>query len=266
MTDGCLARKYLPQPPRVWLRSTGICEIIYQNDENGTVYLPYFNKNVSVNEAIYLKKMLYKGNILQYSSQATQLGGYTKKMNYARIAKGFGKFRKRGWASQTDSYTSPNVNSFHRENFTITSNNSNGEIRLPECRESFVENIVFPIPSDPIPDLENPIFPPINDPADIISYDYPVTPIDPVINDSVVEGGNLRHCTRGGICTGEIKEFIRNTACFPTSASDVPGPIINLCYPNNAPAFYPRVRRKYTTASTKWHINAKIAIPAYNKN
>jgi len=138
---------------------------------------------------------------------------------------------------------------------------------LPGCDDDpFIENNVLPTPSDPVDDLENPVFPPLNDPADIITYNYPVVPIAPIINNSIIEGGRLSHCTRGNICTGEVKEFIKQIPCFPTSASDVPGPIINLCYPSNFPAFYPRVRKTYTSSSTKWPINSKISIPAYNEN
>lgn len=266
MTDGCLGRKYLPQPPRLWERTNATCEILFQNiDENANVYFPYFDKNVPVSKLSYLKKMLYKGNILQYPSQCTSVG-FTKRMNYARIAKGFGKYRKKGWATQTHSYTSPNPNLLHRKQFSITSNNLNGEIQILDCKLPFTEDVVFPDPSNPISDLENPIFPPINTPVDTDSYEYPITPIQPIINDSVIEGGNLQHCTRGNICSGEIREFAKKIPCFPTSASDVPGPIINLCYPSNFPAFNPRVRKTYTASSTKWPINAKGNIAAYNED
>ena len=264
---GCLKKNYLPIPPRLLERTNATCEILFEKLENGTVFYPYFNKKVTFSQAAYLTKMLYKGNILQYPSPSTKVGGMTKKMNYARIVKGFGKYRKNGWASQTDSYTSPNSNMLHRTQYSITSNNLNGEIKLPGCDDDpFIENIVLPISSDPVQDLENPVFPPLNDPADIITYNYPIVPIKPILIDSIIEGGRLRHCTRGNICTGEVKEFVKQIPCFPTSASDVPGPIINLCYPSNFPAFYPRVRKTYTNPSTKWPINSKTAIPAYNEN
>lgn len=264
--SGCLEKKYLPIPPRLWERTHATCEILFEKIEDGTVFYPYFNRKVSNTEVAYLTKMLYKGNILQYPSPSTNVGGMTKKTNYARIAKGFGKYRKKAWASQTDSYTIPNTNMFHRSRYSITSNNLNGEIKLPECDdEPYIENNVLPIPSDPIQDLENPVFPPLDNPADITSYDYPIIPIIPIINNSVIEGGRLSHCTRGNICTGVIQEFVKQIPCFPTSASDVPGPIINLCYPSNFPAFYPRVRKTYTNTSTKWPINAKVSIPAYNE-
>lgn len=263
--SGCLERNYLPIPPRLWERTNATCEILFEKLEDGTVFYPYFNRKVSNSEVAYLTKMLYKGNILQYPSPSTNVGGMTKKTNYSRIAKGFGKYKKKSWASQTDSYTSPNTNMFYRSRYSITSNNLNGEIKIPECDdEPYVEDNVLPIPSDPVQDLENPVFPPLDNPIDATAYDYPIVPIEPIINNSVIEGGRLSHCTQGNICTGIIKEIVREIPCFPTSASDVPGPIINLCYPSNFPAFYPRVRKTYTNTSTKWPINSKISIPAYN--
>ena len=141
---GCLKKNYLPIPPRLWERTNATCEILFEKLENGTVFYPYFNKKVTISQAAYLTKMLYKGNILQYPSPSTKVGGMTKKMNYARIVKGFGKYRKNGWASQTDSYTSPNSNMLHRNQYSITSNNLNGEIKLPGCDDDpFIENVVL---------------------------------------------------------------------------------------------------------------------------
>ena len=262
MTDGCLAKNYLPDPPRLWERTQTNCNYFYENvDENGMIFFPYFNKNVPISKVGELKQMLYKGIVLQYPSLSTKVG-LTKKMNYAKIAQKFGNQRKKTWATQSDSYTSPNTNLLRRRQYSITSNNLNGEIQIPECIKPKIEKAVFPLLSDP--SYSNSIFPPSNDPVVKSSYDYPMTPNIPILNNSVVEGGKLHHRTQENICTGTNTECVKKMPCFPTSASDVPGPIIQLCYPSNFPVFYPRVRRTYAPTITK-PINNSF-IPAYNEN
>lgn len=279
MTDGCLAKNYLPDPPRLWERARSKCEFFFENiDENGMVFIPYFNKTIPFSKVGELKQMLYKGNVLQYISNATI---NTKKMNYSKISQNVGKHRKKSWATQTDSYTSPNINSLSRHQYSITSNNVNGEIQLPECIEPKIERSIFPSFSEPIAYTENAFFPPLNRPIVKPPTDnsnvtpispsgnssvFPITPVNPGINNSVIEGGNLHYRTRGNICTGESITQCETNPCFPTSTSNVPGSIINLCYPTNIPTFYPRVQRTYASPTTSWSINNKMIVPAFNQN
>jgi len=265
LDNGCLAKNYLPNPPRLWERTHATCEIIYQNiDENGMVFMPFFNKMVPASKVGGLLRMLYKGNILQYPSPSTSTG-FTKKMNYARICKGFGKHRKKSWATQTDTYTSPNTSYLQRTQSFIISNNVNGEISLPECIQPIIpDDDDLPEPALPVIDINDPPFPVDNEPSDIDIVNFPIRPERPIINPSLIDGGKLVICSRENVCSGVVQNFAKKTECFPTSDSNVPGPIINLCYPSNFPTFYPRVRKTYTNTSTKWPINGITSIAAFN--
>jgi hypothetical protein len=50
--------------------------------------------------------------------------------------------------------------------------------------------------------------------------------------------------------------------CKPTSNSDVPGPIINLCYNDTQQTYYPKTRVTYLAGSNKWPVNYKNIVPA----
>ena len=278
MADGCLAKNYLPDPPRLWERARSKCEFFFENiDENGMVFIPYFNKTIPFSKVGELRQMLNKGNVLQYLSNANI---NTKKMNYSNISQNVGKQRKKSWATQTDSYTSPNINSLSRHQYSITSNNVTGEIQLPECIEPKIERTVFPSFSEPnnpgnafFPPLNRPIVKPPTENSSVIpispngnSSGFPITPVNPIINNSVIEGGNLHHRTRGNICIGESTTQCEINPCFPSSASNIPGPIITLCYPSNIPTFYPRVQTTYASPTTSWPINNKFIVPTFNKN
>lgn len=262
LNNGCLAKNYIPIPPRLWERSHATCSLLYQKDEYGMVYMPYFKQTVPSYKVGGLVRMLQKGNILQYPSSSA---GFTKKLNYARMVKGFGNYRKRSWGSQTDSHTSPNPNYLQRRQSSIISNNANGEIYLPECLDPIIpDDDNMPDPAAPVIDVDPPF--PIDDtPSDVTDYDYPITPVRPIINPSIIDGGNLVACSHENICSGTVQTLIKKIPCFPTSDSSVPGPIIKLCYPSNFPTFYPRQRKTYTNTSTKWPINGITTIPAFNK-
>uniref|UniRef100_A0A6C0HS18 Uncharacterized protein n=1 Tax=viral metagenome TaxID=1070528 RepID=A0A6C0HS18_9ZZZZ len=262
--DGCLTKNYNPVPARLWERSSGKCSFIYEIGDSKEVFVPYFNKIVPVNKLAGLIKMLYKGNVLRYPSNASS-SAFTKKMLISRIYKGLGSNRKKGWSSQTDSVTSPNTNYLERREYSIISNNANGEIQLPECTQPIIPaNDDLPKPALPVIDIIDPPFPVDNKPAINNSNNFPIVPVKPVINRSIVTGGRLIYCSRENICTGTVKNSVNKPPCFPTSDSDVPGPIINLCYPKNFPIFIPSAPTTYTATSSKWPINGITTIPARN--
>jgi len=58
------------------------------------------------------------------------------------------------------------------------------------------------------------------------------------------------------ICNG------RHNFCNPTSNSDVPGPIVNLCYNDTQQTYFPKTRLTYLAGSNKWPTNYKNIISA----
>ena len=98
---------YNPQPPRVWNRVQNVCSTINDN-------IPLYNQ--------LEKQMLLKGNILQYAKNSL---GLTKNQRYSKIAKGQWTNRTKTWATQSDTYTNPNMTSLLRVNYTILDPSNN---------------------------------------------------------------------------------------------------------------------------------------------
>jgi hypothetical protein len=186
---------YNPNPTRVWSRVQNQCT--YDNSNNyvtNLVYIPLTNQTVSIAQANYEKQMLLKGNILQYKKNSSSL---TKKQRYTQISKGLWTNRTKTWATQSDTYTNPNMTSLQRVNFSILDPSNNA----------------FSSPPNPF-----------NCPSNII-----------------LDGGNLICNTTVNPCTGAIiKRTISQTLCNPTTSSDVPGPIQELCWNDGYPTWYPR--------------------------
>ena len=107
--------QYNPVPPRVWSRVQNPCSVIaYKNDDPGA--------NSDFARAEYDRQMLLKGNILQYKKNSSNL---TKKQRYTQIAKGMWTNRTKTWATQSDTYTNPNMTSLLRVNYTILDPSNN---------------------------------------------------------------------------------------------------------------------------------------------
>lgn len=107
--------QYNPNPPRVWSRVQNSCSVIAYNNND-----PAANSNFA--KADYEKQMLLKGNILQYKKNSSNL---TKKQRYTQIAKGMWTNRTKTWATQSDTYTNPNMTSLLRVNYTILDPSNN---------------------------------------------------------------------------------------------------------------------------------------------
>jgi len=54
----------------------------------------------------------------------------------------------------------------------------------------------------------------------------------------------------------------RGVLCKPTSNSDIPGPIMNLCYNDTQQTYYPKTRVTYLAGSNKWPVNYKNFVAA----
>jgi hypothetical protein len=103
--------QYNPVPPRVWSRVQNPCSVI-----------AYKNGDSDFARAEYERQMLLKGNILQYKKNSSNL---TKKQRYTQIAKGMWTNRTKTWATQSDTYTNPNMTSLLRVNYTILDPSNN---------------------------------------------------------------------------------------------------------------------------------------------
>ena len=75
---------YNPKPTRVWSRVQHPCTFTLDVSYN-SVFSPLTGKTTSLLEADYYNKLLYKGNILQYKKNTSNL---TKSQRYSQICKG----------------------------------------------------------------------------------------------------------------------------------------------------------------------------------
>jgi len=173
-----------------------------ENTNSNEIFVSFLNKTIPIEEYQYQLSMYNKGNILQYKKNSSQL---TKKQKYSQIAKGLWTNQTTNWGTQGEAYSNPNTKSLQRVNST--------NIFLTT---GFTTNL--PITCDPS------------------------TPIDQVV---IENGGTLIYNTYENKCNGIL---ISNSnppgtpCCVPSSASDVPGPIINLCWNDGNQTWFPKTR------------------------
>jgi hypothetical protein len=263
-----------PNPPRVWSRVQGICSTLPVD-------------TISPAEAGAIA-MASKGNVLQYKKNSSNI---TKQQRYSQIAKGQWTNRNTTWASQTITTTMPNTQSLKRVNYrTIYLDNGAPAVGPITCPTSVEPTIPNKLPINPntqnivprpgitttfvqiCPVYVTPPGPPIYiNPGP--SPELPSKPVDPIIvpvlpyiNPApeptprvvIPDGGNLICNVAENICTGEILSITQaNNNCNPTTASDVPGPIIDLCYNSGLPTYYPRQRYIMTNSGNKFPVGYK---------
>jgi hypothetical protein len=261
----CLGKKYNPVPTRQWSRVQNRCP----TDLTSTyLYVPQLGKNILASEVPYELQMLAKGNVLQYKSNSSNL---TKLERYSKIAKGTWVNRTTTWASQSDKVTNPNTTLLKRvnvkRNITLDGNSST----LPASPTYCKVNPIIPVkppynPPNPQPNPGPHVKPPPTPtptptPGPHIRPFPPyVPPIPPpiVIND----GGSLVCTTSVNPCTGEIITKTRISNCNLSTASDVPGKIITLCYNAGLPTYYPKQRYVMNNSWNKWPEGAKYLASA----
>ena len=175
----CLGPNYNPNPHRLWSRVQSQCTYVNNNEIATTAYIPALKQNIPMEDVAYQLSVINKGNILQYKCNSANI---TKSQKYSLIAKGAWN-RKKAWATQTQSYSNPNTNSFQRVNYS-------GSVKV--------------LPSQSLEICQN---------------------------NTIPDGGNLNARLIVNQCTGQVIQRLHNNNCFPTTASDVPGPSIILCYP-----------------------------------
>lgn len=257
---------YLPQPPRVWSRVQNSCSLI-TSDNSGIVRDPYTGEFVQTFVLAERISMLNKGNILQYKANSSNL---TKNQRYSKIAKGQWVNRNTTWATQSlQGYTNPNTTSLKRAGNVvniaidpITGTIIGPTLASPSCPETIIPIYEGLPPNQGDGDIKEPIIPPPIEPKpgsnvfpDII-VEIPVSPL--VIQD----GGNLICSIQENICTGATKSSISQQLCNPTTDSDVPGQIQNLCWNDGTQTWYPRQRYVMSNSTDKWPINYKFLVSA----
>ena len=207
---------YLPIPPRAWSRVQNTCTYINSNDSYDSAYIPLTNQTVSLAQANYEDKLQYKGNILQYKGNSSQL---TKRQKYSQLAKCLGPNRTKVYATQSQTYTNPNTSGLLRVNSVSVSNAIVGAQTY--IAGPYHYNIGYPFGC---------------------SSDY------------VEDGGNLVCGTYANPCTGEILKtgVSSSTVCNPSYCSDVPGRPIELCWNYKGQTWFPRQRYFMNNSGNKW--------------
>ena len=221
---------YNPIPPRVWSRVQDRCT--YVDSSNNAYYqsvfiplpaIPFTQQPIPLAEANYQNKLLYKGNILQYKGNSSQL---TKKQKYTQLAKGFGPSRTKVFATQTQTYTNPNTTGLQRVNYTT-----------------------YPFPNTLVGKPNN-----ISGP-----FQYAVPNPNGCLNPdgtpstALQDGGSLVCGTLANPCTNDLIKANNGSAaiCNPASASDVPGTSF-LCWNRRVQTWFPRQRYVMPNSGTKW--------------
>ena len=169
--------------------------------------------------------MLNKGNVLQYNANSSNL---TKAQKYSKIAKGQWVNRNTTWATQsTRGYTNPNTKNLKRTGnvVNIAINSTTGAIIGPT--------------SEPLtcPTTEK------------------ILPAETIV---IQDGGVLICSVQENVCTGETKSTISQQLCNPTTDSNVPGPIQELCWNDGTQTWFPRQRYIMTNSGNKFPYNYKF--------
>ena len=254
---------YLPIPPRAWSRVQNSCSLFDENTYSGTalVPLPYSGRLVPASTLYLEYAMLSKGNVLQYKKNSSNL---TKQQRYAQIAKGQWTNRNTTWATQsTRGYTNPNNQSLQRVNSVNITLDGQPTFAPVTCPKT-VTPVYQPLPATSSSGANPQVIPPPPPPptansGTALPATIVETPVEPVV---IQDLGNLICGTQENVCTGELITQRTDTICHPTSDSDVPGPIMELCWNDGNPTWYPRQRYVMTNSGNKWPDNYKLLVSA----
>lgn len=255
---------YLPQPPRAWSRVQNSCSLNTDDNNTGIVTVPYTNQLVPASALVEQMAMLNKGNVLQYKANSSNL---TKIQRYSKIAKGQWVNRNTTWATQsTRGYTNPNTTSLKRSGnvVNIAIDPITGAIigptnTSPTCPQTNIQvNDGLPSNVEGGSSENDPNIPPPVEPTPGSDTFPPIIPDDPVEPIVIQDEGVLICSIQENICTGETKRSLSQQLCNPTSDSDVPGQIQQLCWNDGTPTWYPRQRYVMSNSTNKWPVNAKL--------
>ena len=217
---------YNPNQTRVWSRTQAPCTFYNEYDNYNTVYVQLTKKTISRDKALYDTQMLVKGNTLQYKKNSSNI---TKSQRYSQICKGKWTNRTTSFATQTQTYSNPNTTSLKRVN-------------------------AIEIAPNDVPGLPN-----------NISGPYYTDVINPFLcpGNNIQDGGNLICNIVVNPCTNEIIKQTKTQLCFPTTCSDVPGQIIDLCWDPRVATWYDKPHTTMSNSGTKWPQNYKGLVSAY---
>ena len=207
---------YLPIPPRAWSRFQNPCTYIIPDNSYNSIYIPLTNQTVSLAQALIEDKIQYKGNILQYKGNSSRL---TKKQKYSKISNRLWCNRTTVFATQTQTYSNPNTTGFAR-----------------------INSVNIPFPNQIVGSPNN-----ISGP-----YQYGIPNPNNCNTTSIEDGGSLLCGSYANPCTGEITQNVYEQQCYPTSCSDVPGQIIDLCWNPKMQTYFPRNRSTMSTSGNKF--------------
>jgi hypothetical protein len=240
----CLGPTYNPQPPREWSRFSTPCTALTSS---------------VTPETAYDLAMLAKGNVLQYKKNSSNI---TKNQRYSQIARGSWTNRNTTWATQSATYTNPNTNSLKRTGYSgsVDGVNTIYDPRICPPPVPLPDNDVLPTPGSG-GDESPPVPPQPLNPSDASANIDPLP--EPIIPELVIpDGGNLQCNVVENFCTGQIINKTTQNFCYPTSDSDVPGPIRLLCYNSGLPTYYPKTKLTYGNSNNKFPVNTKFIFPA----
>jgi len=226
---GGLYMSYLPEPPRVWSRVQNPCTFLNPSDDYQFGTSVFTGKPLPYAIANYQLQLIAKGNVLQHKANSSRL---TKKQKYTQLAKCLGPNRTKVFATQTDTYSNPNTT---------------GLLRLGAA--------TIPFPNQIVGQPNN-----ISGP-----YQYDVAnPNNCNKNGSLEDGGTLICGTYQNPCTKEILNESRASAfiCNPSTASDVPGRPVALCWNPAIESWFPKPRYVMNNSTDKWPINYKAFVSA----
>jgi hypothetical protein len=260
----CYNNCYLPQPPRDWSRVQNSCSttIDITNTTNGFIRMPLTGELVPPSLLAEKMAMLNKGNVLQYKANSSNL---TSVQRYSKIAKGQWTNRNTTWATQsTRGYTNPNNSSLKRAGNVVNvsidpiTGEIIGETNNPVTCPKPIIIINEGLPANSQASEGEPSVPPPVDPTPA-SETFPAiesdTPVEPIV---IQDDGNLICSIQEDVCTGLIKSSLSQKLCNPTTDSDVPGQIQDLCWNDGTPTWYPRQRYIMTNSTNKWPVNAQL--------
>lgn len=265
----CLGPNYNPVPPRAWSRLDSPCQYVPKSSElnnlKNPVYFPYLKKFVPYSQLAAEYQMLNKGNVLQYKANSSNLSKWQK---YNEIAKGKWVNRNTTWAIQSQTYANPNTTSLKRVNYkNITLDGVPTNLPLTCPPNYIIEPKLYnmlPVNKlyDPVEVLLPPepeTYPPSNPPT------IPDVVPEPVLEESLIvipDGGKLVGNIQENICTGEIYSYSPPQYCYPSSGSNVPGRVIDLCWNNGIQPWYPKQRLVMPTSGDKFPQGYKFFKPA----
>ena len=267
----CLGPDYNPDPTKEWYRFQNRCPTINNVSSANEVNLILEDPvNVVPQTYEYNVAVYKKGNVLQYKKNSADL---TQKQRYSQIAKGMWTNRTKTWSSQSESVTNPNSDLLKRVNYNtvlVPNYSVDGtELIDPVLSTSDITSCL-PIPAKNFSALparsylknNNPSVPKVvNSTIALILPPYVYRP-KTIIQAAIQTGGSLIGTIVANPCTGQTLQQTYTQDCYPSSDSDVPGPVTILCWNDGLQTYYPKTRLTYGTSGNKWPTNAKLIFSA----